>query len=318
MQIFVYEYLSAGSWRHDSSPEPAASLLAEGAAMLHAVLADFAMLPDCQVCTIRNAGQREPSTNPASVTCHAATSAGAENNLFLGLATAAAWTLLIAPETGGVLLDRCRMVESAGGRLLSPPPDCVAIAASKQSTAERLRQCGVAAPKGDLLTARATELPANLRLPAVVKPVDGCGSLGVRLIRQKSDFRARETNESIRVEEFVAGLAASVAVLCGAAGNHALPSCEQRLSRDGRFTYLGGRLPLATELDERARRLALAAVATLPQPLGYLGIDLVLGKPNDGSDDRVIEINPRLTTSYVGLRVLSRTNLAAAMEARPI
>ncbi len=32
---------------------------------------------------------------------------------------------------------------------------------------------------------------------------------------------------------------------------------------------------------------------TLPQPLGYLGIDMILGERSDGSDDVVIEINPR-------------------------
>src|SRR5205814_3910149 len=101
----------------------------------------------------------------------------------------------------------------------------------------------------------------------------------------------------------------------GPMGNHALPACEQRLSTDDRFTYFGGRLPLEENLDARARRLALAAAAALPNPGGYIGVDLVLGDAADGSGDRVIEINPRLTTSYVGLRALSRTNLAAAMLA---
>jgi predicted ATP-grasp superfamily ATP-dependent carboligase len=54
-------------------------------------------------------------------------------------------------------------------------------------------------------------------------------------------------------------------------------------------------------------------VATLPTPLGYLGVDLVLGDDPSGADDRVIEINPRLTTSYVGLRAAALCNLAEAM-----
>jgi predicted ATP-grasp superfamily ATP-dependent carboligase len=54
-------------------------------------------------------------------------------------------------------------------------------------------------------------------------------------------------------------------------------------------------------------------VRTLSDPFGYIGVDLVLGADPDGQDDHVIEINPRLTTSYVGLRALSRNNLAAAM-----
>jgi predicted ATP-grasp superfamily ATP-dependent carboligase len=47
--------------------------------------------------------------------------------------------------------------------------------------------------------------------------------------------------------------------------------------------------------------------------MGFIGIDMVLGHDPDGRVDSVIEINPRLTTSYVGLRVASRTNLAQAL-----
>ena len=56
-------------------------------------------------------------------------------------------------------------------------------------------------------------------------------------------------------------------------------------------------------------------MATLTGAVGYLGVDLVLGADAAGSGDRVIEINPRLTTSYVGLRESLDGNLAAAMLA---
>jgi hypothetical protein len=42
-------------------------------------------------------------------------------------------------------------------------------------------------------------------------------------------------------------------------------------------------------------------------------VDLVLGDAADGSRDFAIEINPRLTTSYLGLRALARGSLAAAL-----
>ena len=54
---------------------------------------------------------------------------------------------------------------------------------------------------------------------------------------------------------------------------------------------------------------------TLPGLHGYFGVDLVLGAAADGSEDAVIEINPRLTTSYIGLRRLARFNLAEALLA---
>jgi predicted ATP-grasp superfamily ATP-dependent carboligase len=70
---------------------------------------------------------------------------------------------------------------------------------------------------------------------------------------------------------------------------------------------------LAAGLAQRARDLANRALAALPATTGYVGIDMVLGREPDGSDDAVIEVNPRLTTSYVGLRAAARTNLAEAM-----
>ena len=48
---------------------------------------------------------------------------------------------------------------------------------------------------------------------------------------------------------------------------------------------------------------------------GYVGVDLVLGPAEDGSRDVVLEVNPRLTTSYVGLSCLAKGNLAAEMLA---
>jgi predicted ATP-grasp superfamily ATP-dependent carboligase len=85
------------------------------------------------------------------------------------------------------------------------------------------------------------------------------------------------------------------------------------LSDDGRFKYLTSTLPLAPDLTRRAERLALRAIDSLHEPRGYLGVDLVLGDGAHGADDYVIEINPRLTTSYVILRTATRENLAQAM-----
>ncbi|MEX0978077.1 MAG: ATP-grasp domain-containing protein, partial [Pirellulales bacterium] len=95
----------------------------------------------------------------------------------------------------------------------------------------------------------------------------------------------------------------------------ALEPSLQHLAGPGDFSYQGGSLPLEPSMASRARRLAARAVGSLPGPVGYLGVDLIMGDDPAGSGDVVIEINPRLTTSYVGLRALSRVNLAATMIA---
>jgi predicted ATP-grasp superfamily ATP-dependent carboligase len=112
------------------------------------------------------------------------------------------------------------------------------------------------------------------------------------------------------LQEFVPGRAASVAFLCGPAGNVPLVPSAQHLSDDGRFTYRGGEVPLPPVLAERAVRLAARAVDCVPGLLGYVGVDLVVGY---GARDAAVEINPRLTTSYVGLRALADFNVAAAL-----
>ncbi len=48
-----------------------------------------------------------------------------------------------------------------------------------------------------------------------------------------------------------------------------------------------------------------------PTVRGFVGLDLLLG--DRPSEDCVIEINPRLTTSYVGLRRMIHGNLAARL-----
>jgi predicted ATP-grasp superfamily ATP-dependent carboligase len=118
-------------------------------------------------------------------------------------------------------------------------------------------------------------------------------------------------------------MAASVAFLCGPREVLPLPPCRQCLSDDGRFAYLGGELPLPPSLARRAVELGRRCILSLPESRGYVGIDLTLGADESGEGDCVIEVNPRLTTSYIGLRTAAAegVNLAAAMlevaEGRP-
>ena len=237
------------------------------------------------------------------------------------LAREADWTLLIAPECNRTLLDRCRAVEAAGGRLLSPNSAFIAWASDKHRCAQRLIEAGVSAPIGIQLRP-GEPLPHDFCYPAVVKPCDGAGSQGVQWVANAdAAYDASELGTHARLERWYPGLAASVAVLCGPRQMLPLPACRQCLTDDGRFGYLGGETPLSESLSQRAQRLALAAVQALPATIGYVGVDLVLGEPADGQQDVVVEINPRLTTSYVGLRQLATTNLAVAMlgiaEGRP-
>jgi predicted ATP-grasp superfamily ATP-dependent carboligase len=310
MQVFVYEFITGGGlWSLGDEP-PDGSLLAEGSAMAAAVAADFCKAGH-DVRTMQDVRLPTTPTTPVPVASRE------EERFYLSrLASEAEWTLVIAPETNGVLLERCQWVNECGGRLLSPSAELIELTSDKCRTVDHLHRLGVSVPRGiRVLPGQAISRAAVDYFPAVLKPIDGCGSQGVRLVANCAELEAAAIDRPMRLERFVAGRAASVAVLCGPKQLVPLPACQQRLTSDGRFTYLGGRLPLSEDLDRRARQLAMAAVKSLPAPLGYIGVDLVLGDNSDGLEDCVIEINPRLTTSYVGLRALCADNLAAAMIA---
>ena len=287
-RILLYEFVHAEGWRALGWDPPAESLRREGAAMLAAVSEDFSQLGDIEL-LVADSSFNHPTAD---------------------------WTLVIAPETDGALYRLCNEVERSGGRLLGPSPEFIRITSDKRATAELLAAARVPVPRGRVLPA-GTPLPRGFEYPAVLKPVDGAGSQDTWLVESfdapsgRTDLPSNQ--QPRRLEEFCPGTPTSVAFLCGPSGRVALLPCSQELSTDGRFQYQGGTVPLEPAMARRAIALADRALAALPAADGYIGVDLILGDDIDGQGDRVIEVNPRMTTSYVGLRALCRHNLARAM-----
>lgn len=306
MRVFIYEYTWAACDR------AAASLRAEGWAMLAAALEDFGQLPGLEVVTMG----REPLPFQANQLDQIIPT-DREEETFRVLARSADFSLVIAPEFDDLLWRRCSWVEESGGRLLGPSSTAVRLTGDKLALAQHLRRRRVLTPECQPDCADASP---TWSYPLVWKPRFGAGSRATFLIRNADEWpRCREAaraegwqGESL-IQPWVPGQPASVAMLIGPRQCVPLVPVTQELSEDGRFHYLGGRIPLAEPLAARAIHLALQAAATVPELAGYVGVDVILGDDPDGSQDHVIEINPRLTTSYVGLRAFCRFNLAEAM-----
>ncbi len=309
-RILVYEFTLAGlPWNQEN---PYDDLRAEGNAMVRALAEDIGRIhghttlvlaaatggvdgiPRCEVRQVRS------PRNEREMLCEAA--------------AAADGTVLIAPETDGILAERARWVESAGGRLLSPSSIFIEAAANKQRLAQRLRESGIPTTRG-LAWTQGQPFPQELPYPWVVKPIQGAGAMDSW---RCDDWRQAERMQSrwpspARIETVVPGTAVSVAFLCGPSGCQPLRPCGQRIEMGSQVRYLGGWTPLQNNLCERAVFWGAQAIAQLPAPRGYLGVDLVLGEEADGGRDAVIEINSRLTTSYIGLRQRARGNIAEWM-----
>jgi predicted ATP-grasp superfamily ATP-dependent carboligase len=311
MIIFLYEAVTGGGWFSlEPHSTPQGSLYAEGNAMLRALAADFSRLPATSVAVLRDA--RLPSLALAGVQEQRVASADERDTFFAKACLEAAAVVLIAPEMQGDLYRQVCRAEALGARLLSPGSPFVHVTSDKLALAELWEAHGVPTIPTTLLR-RGERISAQLRGPLVVKPRDGCGSLGVQLLaapHDTIDWSEIPADEAI-VQPYRVGRAASIAALVGADCVHILPATWQRLAADGRFRYEGGSLPLEDSLQERAASLLRQALRVLPPATGFIGCDILLG--DHPHDDCVVEINPRLTTSYLGLRALAETNLAEAM-----
>jgi predicted ATP-grasp superfamily ATP-dependent carboligase len=309
MHIFLYEWITGGGLVEEPGPLPEA-LLIEGRAMLTALAADFAAIPDTQVTVLWDARLDAFSQHR----CRAIEVHSREDHLneYTRLASTADHTIVVAPEFDAILTNTVTLARDSNANLIAAPQEFIRIASNKQFTAERLAAAGVPIPDSVLVEAEEERLPRDFTYPAVIKPLDGAGSQHTYLVTSRFD-EPPPYPWPRRLERFIPGIAASVAFLCGP--NHRVPlaACRQHLTDDGRLGYLGGSLLWETDLAARATGLADLALAAMPPALGYVGVDLVLGNADDGSGDVVIEINPRLTTSYVGLRAMTHDNLAHVM-----
>jgi predicted ATP-grasp superfamily ATP-dependent carboligase len=283
-RILVYEYLTAlGIGRDLASPEH--SLFREGRAMRNAVGEDIGRI---------RGHTRELADHPSALVS----------------ACQFDFVIVVAPEQGGQLFRVvCQTIEAGGHPICSSPP-AIRLTSDKLAMADYWVRLGVATPH----TLRAEQWRHDL-VPVVIKPRDGAGSTDTYLIEEPVQFAAVFTscNGPMIAQQFVPGRAASIVFLIGESRSIPLLPAFQRLSADGRFRYLGGELPIPPDLADRAVRLGRRAIECVPGLFGYVGVDLILGNAPDGSQDFAIEINPRLTTSYVGLRVLADFNIAEAM-----
>lgn len=311
LRLLIYEDLISGGYQathpHDPIPD---SLLVEGRAMLAALAEDLSQIRDVQATVIVLAEHQDVLPQGVRACVVEAESQRNAVDCLVALASEFDQTLLIAPETGGRLRNLASWVIEAGGRLLGASPDEIALYGDKRRTAEFWS----ATPELSRVI-RSTqaidmkEVKSDRGLgPVVVKPRDGCGA--VETWRFDSADQIPDLNEhDWRIEPFYPGTAASIAFL--GSGKRLVPllAGEQLVScRDGRFIYQGGRFPLPGCLQERAQELGRRiAKAGVKLPTGYFGIDLILGDAEDGSEDVLLEVNPRLTTSYVGLRPMFRS-----------
>ena len=309
MRILVHEFVTGGGLAGQEVP---ASLAREGAALLAVLIADIAAIRCHRIVT--TVDPRFPLAAPPDVEVVTLAS-GSAAQLDSLIATAdAVW--LVAPETDRCLERLAARVERKGKVLLGPGAAAIRRASDKAGLPYRLARGGVPHPKTRALRPDTDWRVAarELGYPIVVKPVRGAGCVGVCTARDPRELRralavARGDDGArpVLLQRYVLGVAASVSLLADGRRAEALTLNAQWVRTTRPFSYCGGETPLDHPLAERAIDVARRTVSVFPGLRGYVGVDLVLTE----SEAVVIELNPRLTTAYLGVRAALAENVAA-------
>jgi len=311
----VCEFITAGGLGDTDLPD---ALAHEGLRMRDALLHDIAALGAFEV-TVMHDARIAPSDLAAR---NVRVEDRQFKKMFTQMLEQVDYIWLIAPETDGVLLELselCYRLHAQGHVFLGCGYDATLVGTSKTLCFEALQAANIYALPvyaGDALM-QADYMAGLDKLGIkkwVAKPEDGAGCEGVRLFGALPDLQAwlAEDNRYLRylAQPFQQGMHASFSCLCRN-GKAWLLSCnEQHIQLDETGVVLtgitiNGMLPYWQRFETIARKIA----KMLPDALGYIGVDVVIDTENNHKI-YVIEINPRLTTSYVGLRAALACNPA--------
>jgi predicted ATP-grasp superfamily ATP-dependent carboligase len=317
VRILVFEFVSGGGLGgHDVSP----SLAREGSAMLTALVTDLAAVGGHQIVT--TVDPRFPIGVPDDVeVVTVSPTARARDAVLDGLMSSADAMWIVAPETNGCLERLAARAERKGVKLLGSGSSAIRRASDKARLPRLLGRLGVLHPATRVIDASREEWQVaasvavrELGYPLVVKPVRGAGCEGVSLVRNGRELRravtiAREAGAAGRLvlQRYVRGVAASVSLLADGRRAIALTTNAQHIRGTRPFAYRGGATPLDHPLAARAAEEAVRVCEAMPGLRGYVGVDMVVTR----REAFVIEVNPRLTTAYLGVRAALGRNVAA-------
>ena len=225
---------------------------------------------------------------------------------------------VVLPEEGNFAAELERLAPSSDAALVIAPDHLMADFTQILEQHTRNLGCGsmvaaVCANKrltGKILSRNGIDTPVEVTVgKKVVKPVHGCGSIGVRITEDAS-------GEGEMGQELLEGEHLSVSLI----GPHVIgeaclyydpgPPLVLALNRQdvriekGRFHYQGGETPADHHRAGEILEVAKKTVKVLGCQ-GYVGVDMVCG-------DRitVVDVNPRITTSLIGIAAVMEEEIA--------
>jgi tyramine---L-glutamate ligase len=252
-------------------------------------------------------------------------SIGEVNTIMKKMAEMVDAAFVIAPEHDHVLQSIVELIETTNALSLNCGSKAIEQVSNKAALLEQTRRLGLDFPKtikleiDEPLNKITQSIRYNLGFPVVIKPLSGTGCSGLSIVRSENQLAQaiwKVKNETSccnsLAQEYVQGTDASVSAICTCTDVVPLSLNLQELMLSETLadsSYTGGQVPFEHPLKTEAFNATKRLLTFYKGLRGYVGMDFVLTKDKA----IVIEVNPRLTTSYIGLRRVINSNIAQAI-----
>ncbi|WP_020168226.1 MULTISPECIES: ATP-grasp domain-containing protein [Methylotenera] len=306
-KIFVCEFVTAGGFNHLDLP---AGLVAEATLMRDALLRDLSTLP-YEISTTIDARLSAPEYCDDCLTIDANQDVW---DIWASQVQLADAVWLIAPETDGLLQKLTALAVQKGKLVLGSGADAIQITSEKLATYNLLQQAGIAT----IPTYTVENWPKTAGR-WLVKPNDGAGCDGIVIFDDADNLTnwLAQNNKSPRyvIQPYRQGIPASISCVMHQ-GRAQVLSCNTQMiiSEKNGLTYAGSQVNGMQHLWHVFELIAQKITETLADLNGYVGIDVLVNELIVDTQNEnlitVVEINPRLTTSYAVLADAIATNPA--------
>ncbi|MGZ8191030.1 MAG: ATP-grasp domain-containing protein [Methylococcaceae bacterium] len=302
MKILLFEYITGGGFNKHELP---ASLADEGLLMLQALLDNFSTINSNEIIVMLD-WRVIDLVDTRNMNIFIIKPEHQTNDEFVKLARQCDAVWPIAPEFDGILQTLCQAVELLDKQLLTSPATAVAMTANKLNTYQRLMLHNIAT----ITTQRLVESENWLGQTGqewIIKPIDGVGCADSYLITspQDSALIGIQQDQYI-IQPHIQGIKTSLSCLFKQGKGWLLSANLQQFRIINKQYQLSHIIvnhdPDLSKYQDLVDKIALA----FPELWGYAGIDLI----ETPEQILVLEINPRLTTSFSGIYAALGINVA--------
>ncbi len=319
-KIFIFEFVSGGGYNQVDIPS---SLFSEAYAMLRATIEDFFKL-GFQITTLLDIRIEFLSQYLKADITKLVNKNDDYIKIYTECVKKSSYCFIIAPEFSNILYNLTKIAKDNKKTVLSIDLEGIWLGTSKLKTYNFFLENKVNTPQTYAIPFKkkfdlefVLQKFDTLGCPIIIKPEDGVGSESIFYFETKAQIIHffEDSNEKLDIsrnfilQEYIDGEDLSVSIINGVSSKKPEAMNQIILSINAQSIkfkdpandsiYLGGFTPVVDYEFLKDRLEKILKSMDLSSFRGYFGIDFI--KKADNSIF-FIEINPRLTTSYIGIR----------------